>query len=220
MVPLLIHGLGCGGDTDPAADRSRYRKGLEDGACTLIVDPALRDDCWVVAAGRGQDQCVDVVAPRAAEECWFRLAEARSDASFCSQAGAFADSCALHVLSQGFFRWPEARGAQPGELEDAVATRIVSSGLAADDMRPWSAWYRYVIGGTRPFSRGGCRQITDAERQEACWNTGVAVYHDLLNHHRDTGRFPCDRSPLPLALQTPEDPELDAVRAARTDLCP
>jgi hypothetical protein len=123
------------------------------------------------------------------------------------------------VLSRGFPTWLPRR-ARPGEHEEEAARRIAAAGLAEDDMRPWSAFYRHVLGSTRPIDRASCDRVTDPARREACRQTGLALYQDLLNMARDRQLYPCDGGPLPSLLTHTPDPELDALRAGRTDLCP
>jgi len=211
--------LACAGaDPRGADDRARYVAGLASGECAGIRDDALRDDCREATAKAPSD-CESVGDATLRGECWFQLAEATSDAALCPRAVPFVDDCALHVLSRAFPKWlPKA--ARPGEHEAEAAARITAAGLAADDMRPWSAFYRHVLGGTRPIDRSTCDKVENAARREACKRTGIAMYQDLLNHARDRGLYPCDGGPLPTLLAYAPDPELDAVIAARRDLCP
>ncbi len=205
-------------EPDPAADRAQFVAGLQTGACETITDPALRDDCHL-AASKAPADCGRIEAEKVRGECWFQIAEKTRDPALCAKATPFVDDCALHVLSQAF---PKAipAGSRPGEHEDAAEALILSSGLAVTDMRPWSAWYRWVLGGMQPLDRAACAGVADPDRREACTHTGVALYQDLLNNARDRGLYPCDGGPLPPYLQTTPDPELDALRASRTDLCP
>lgn len=206
--------LGCAA-TDP---RAAYLHGLRTGECAPVTDTQLRDDCWIARVGReGVDWCGETTAGRARGECYFQLAERTGDPSLCPRATPFADDCALHLLSRGF---GELLPASPGEKESEVAARIAAAGLGPEDPRPWSAWYRWVLGGQRPLDRASCAQVAEPLRREACERTGVALYHDLLNRARDLRTYPCDGGPLPPELQHTPDPELDAARAARADLCP
>jgi hypothetical protein len=209
---------GCDRAAGDAADRARYVEGLSSGECAPIRDAALRDDCREATAKAPAD-CEGVADPTIRGECWFQLAESTKDASLCPRAVPFADDCALHVLSRGFATWLPKK-VRPGEQEAAAEARIVAAGLAADDMRPWSAFYRHVLGATRPIDRVACDAVADLDRREACKRTGIAMYQDLLNHARDKKIYPCDGEPLPALLAYAPDAELDAVRAARRDLCP
>ncbi|MDP2307862.1 MAG: hypothetical protein Q8P18_17685 [Pseudomonadota bacterium] len=205
--------------SDPDADdRARYVEGLASGECEPIRDAALRDDCREATAEAPAD-CEAVGDATVRGECWFQLAESTKDASLCPRAVPFADDCALHVLSRGFATWLP-KGARPGEHEASAEARITAAGLAVDDMRPWSAFYRQVLGGTRPIDRAACDAVAAPARREACKRTGITMYQDLLNHARDRKLYPCDGGPLPALLAYAPDPELDAVRAARRDLCP
>lgn len=207
--------LGCLGGGDP---RAAYLDGLRTGECASIPDARLRDDCWTARVEReGVDWCGEVTAGPPRGECHFQLAERTDDVGVCPRATPYADDCALHLLSRGF---GALLPAAPGERETEVAARIRLAGLAEDDPRPWSAWYRWVLGGQRPLDRASCARVDDPVRREACERTGVALYQDLLNRARDLRTYPCDGGALPLELQHTPDPELDAVRAARRDLCP
>jgi len=218
VISLLALLVACdAASTDAHADRARFVAALASGDCSGIVDPSLSDECREATA-RSPDDCERVSGATLHGECWFTLAEASGDASLCTKAAPFTDDCALHVLSKGFADWLP-RGTRPGAQEEQAATRIAAAGLAPDDMRPWSAYYRFVLGASRPIDRVGCAAVTDASRREACLKTGLALYQDLLNMARDRGIYPCDGSPLPPVLAYTPDPELDAVRAARTDLC-
>jgi hypothetical protein len=218
-VTLFLALLACSGPDGTASQAERYASALRTGDCAGLAAGPLRDDCVVADVERtGTDRCAEVQGERARGECWFRLAEARSDAALCARAAPFVDDCAMHVLTRGFDDWLP-RGARPGAIEDVAAPRIAAAGLAADDPRPWSALYRTVLGRTRPFDRSACADAPDDLRREACFRTGLVHYADLLNHARDRGLYPCDGGPLPALLAHTPDPELDALRASRTDLC-
>jgi hypothetical protein len=221
VTPLLALLLACGGPNDgTATDARAYAEALRSGDCSAVRAVELRDDCLVAAVERsGDDRCADVRGDRARGECWFRLAEHRRDASLCERAAPYVDDCAMHVLTDGFSDWLP-KDARPGEIEDEAAGRIAAAGLSPDDPRPWSAVYRTVLGRARPFDRASCAAVADATRREACERTGLAHYGDLLNHARDSGQYPCEGGPLPPLLQHTPDPELDALRASRADLCP
>ena len=204
----------------PGPDVATYRRALEDGRCGDVRDDRLRDDCWLHRTQvDGRPWCDEVEAPAMQGECWFVLAESLADPSLCPKATPFADDCALHVLSLGFRAMGEP-GTRPGEHEAEVADRIARAGLAADDLRPWSAWYRQVLAGLVPFDRAACDAVPDPAHREACRRTGLALYNDRLNHARDHHLWPCAGEPLPASLSHTEDPELDALVASRTDLCP
>lgn len=203
--------------SDPGADRARFVAGLASGDCSGIADAALADECREATA-KSPGDCAAVGNATLRGECWFQLAEATNDASLCPNAVPFADDCALHVLSRELPTWLP-KGARPGAHEEEAARRIVAAGLAVDDMRPWSAYYRHVLGGMRPLDRASCDAAPDAARREACARTGLSLYQDLLNMARDRRLYPCDGGPLPSFLAHAPDPELDALRAARTDLC-
>jgi hypothetical protein len=183
----------------------------------------LHDACVVAAVERtGKDRCAEIRGARARDECGFRLAEKRLDPGLCPRAGVFAEDCALHVLSTGFMVWaPE--GATPGGPEEAeVARRIGVAGLEARDMRPWSAWYRWVLGAQQPLDRAACSRVADSARRDACERTGLVVFEDRINRVRDTrgpeGGLRCGYDP-PLLAHTP-DPAIDSLLARRRGPCP
>jgi hypothetical protein len=214
----------CGGASHPdgvpdAAQREAWLAALKSGACETVTNEALRDDCWLARVAHHPEVCEKMAGETARSECWFRVAEAQADPSLCPKAGIFAEDCALHVLSTSFASWVP-RDARPGAGEDEVERRIAASGLAADDPRPWSAYYRWILGQQHPLDRASCAAATTEERRDACAHTGLALYADLLNHARDRRTFPCDGGPMPPELQTTPDPEIDALVASRTDLCP
>jgi hypothetical protein len=214
VPPALLLFLGCGAPRDDAA---AFVDGLKSGDCSSIADARLADECREATAKTPED-CEGVLDPTWRGECWFQIAESSKDASYCPKAAPFADDCALHVLSTGFATWLPKRP-RPGEHEEEAARRISAAGLAADDLRPWSAFYRHVLGASRPIDRAACANVADATRRDVCERMGITMYHDLLNHARDFGGYPCDGGELPLALAYTPDPGLDAVRAARTDVC-
>jgi len=162
----------------------------------------------------------DVVSPgHAQEECAFRAAERALDPALCVTAGVWANDCRLHLWSGSFAEWAP-KGAVPGNDDSLAAAELVKFGFAAGDLRPWSAWYRWIHGHTVPLDRAACSAVTDPDRAEACRRTALAHYGDLLNVARDRHAYPCDGGPLPRFLQYTPDAEIDALRASRTDLCP
>lgn len=220
----------CAGEARDARDAHRYRDGLRSGDCDPIRDPLLRDDCRLATIRKrplAEDPCGPIRDPALISECWFVLAERERDPALCARAGAFRDDCALHVLSRAFPRWidPQTRPGDPQEQE--LVDRIAQIGMAPDDPRPWSAWYRWVLSQGAPLDRAACRAVPDPMRREACLQTGLALYGDRLNRARDTrdrAPLPCplpaDPALLPPDLRHTPDPELDALRASRSDLCP
>ncbi len=198
---------GCG--TDRA---SAYRAGLASGDCSGIADVALADECRVQLG-----QCDPIVGERARAECAFRDAEARGDPARCADAGPWVDDCRMHL-------WTAAlpallRDRRPGEFEADAAAEAVRHGFAADDPRPWSALYREWYGRHRPMDRGACAGAADPAHAEACRQTGLAQYADLLQMAHDRGTYPCVGGPLPALLAHAPDPELDALRAAKIPPC-
>ncbi|MCB9778852.1 MAG: hypothetical protein H6742_09835 [Alphaproteobacteria bacterium] len=202
--------------------------------CDAVVESELHGDCMVQAAAamapsdaaRASALCTSLDGGLHRDECWFRVAEVRGDSALCGQAGAFADDCRLHVFSHAL-RALLPPGVSPASAEPLLATAIPGHGFTEDDPRPWSAAFRWVLGGQRPLDPATCDAVAESSRAEACRQTALAVYSDRLNHARDTGRFPCDADPgdldaLPESLRFAEDPALRALLEARRaqDLCP
>ena len=208
----------------------RYRDGLKTGECAAIKDIALRDDCWLAAVQRKkgskklpEDPCSRISAEQIQQECWFALAERKKDVTLCLSAGSFRDDCVLHILSQSFVLWVDPATIPGGVQEEEMALRIKQTGMDPSDPRPWSAWYRWVLGQRLPLDRGACGRVEDVFRREACMATGVALYNDRLNRARDRGSYPCPApgsAGLPPDLQYTPDGDLDTLRASRSDLCP
>ena len=201
--------LGCQADSATA-----FRDALASGACAEVADTTLRDRCWVEHL-----KCTRVEDPREQAECAFREAEATRNPSRCADAGPFAADCRMHLWTASFREWAPKR-ALPGEVDAIAAEKIAAYGFDVTDPAPWSAWYRWTLGHSRPLDRQLCRPLLPPERAEACLQTALSLYGDFLNVARDQRTYPCDGGPLPPLLQHTPDPELDALRAARTDLCP
>lgn len=198
--------LGCGGTLRGDAEAARA------GDCAKVSDAGAQERCRSAAG-----DCASL-AGRAADECHFRAAESAGDASACADAGTLADECRLHVLSRAFAR--ELPRGKVGADDETAAARITAAGLAVDDPRPWSAWYRHALGAHVPIDRSSCASAASSLRREACEHTGLALYNDRLNMARDRGLYPCDGGALPGLLRHAPDPEIDALVAARDDLCP
>jgi len=201
--------MGCSPDAATA-----LRDGLAAKDCSRVPGDDLQESCWI-QVGR----CAEVQSERGLADCAFRAAEAKGDPEGCSRAGPWVDDCRLHVWSASFHDWAP-KGKTLAEAEPIVTAKLDGYGFAADDPRPWSAWYRWSLGRMRPVDRAACREISAPDHQEACLQTGLALYGDLLNVARDRHLYPCDGGPLPSLLQSTPDPELEALRASRTDLCP
>lgn len=199
----MIALVACAGSGDAEA--------MLAGACADIADAAAREVCLAAA-----DRCEDLPTGMNRDECHFRRAEKRGNIAGCAQAGSFQEQCRMHVFSAGFATW--SSDPWVGRDEAVVAGKIAEAGFGPDDPRPWSAWYRHALNARRPLDRAACRTVGVELRREACLHTGIALYQDLLNVARDRKLYPCG-GPLPPLLQTAPDPELDAVRASRTDVC-
>lgn len=229
MIWALL--LACTEPPDPRALHAEALAKLETAPqeaaalCLRVTDPQLQADCaWATVERLGAEdlsasQALCAALPEAdAGECWFRLAEASGQASLCERAGPHALDCRMHLLTRDL-SWMPAN-ARPGSFEAEALAHVEAVGLTAEDPRPWSALYRWVLGRQRPLDRGSCAQAPDASRQEACAATALAHYNDLLNHLRDRGEALCEGD-LPPAARYAPDPELDALLARRRaeDLC-
>ncbi len=242
-VSALLLGVaaGCGTGPNASLDLLRYQRALDVStsdpaaawdACDTLHDHGLRGDCRVAVveawAGHKSATTADLLARCAgleplwmASECAFQVGERRRDPSACAQAGDFADDCRLHLATADFGAWMpgDARVDDP-VLHQRMSTEASAAGLAEDDLRVWSAFFRRVLAQQPAVDRRRCRVLLPP-LDEACLETGVLHYGDRLNMARDQGLYPCDGGPLPGFLTTAEDPELDAIRSARRaqDLC-
>jgi hypothetical protein len=201
--------LACGADV-----ASEFRRAVSEADCTELPEGALRDDCLVQTGG-----CAAVGEGRKRDDCVFRLAERSEDVSLCDEAGAFEEQCRMHLWSASFERWAPKQAPVPGS-EPAVRKALIAAGFQENDPRPWSAWYRHALGKHRPIDRMACLEIPETMERESCLATGLALYGDRLNAARDRGLYPCDGGELPDFLLATPDPEIEALRSARTDLCP
>lgn len=197
---------------DPGADVATYAAAIADGGCARVRDADLRDDCWVAQAERtGLNQCAVVLSELMRDECWFQLAEHDDDPAWCSRAGQFADDCRMHHVSRHFRTL--GRGSAP--TEEQVAAIITAAGLAPADSRPWTAWYREMLSRQPTLDLSVC---PPGARREACRNAGLVLYNDRLNRARDQRAWKCGEEP-PRSLAVVPDPDLEALRARRTDAC-
>lgn len=185
----------------------------------------LADDCWIAAASKRPESaaseaertalCQHVRDPRQVGECYFGVAELLGAPALCKDAAPFADDCALHVVSIAF-----ARAEAPTEA--FAAGQVANAGLLPDDPRPWSAYFREVLGRVRPLDRSACSRAAP-EHREACEQTAVALFSDRLNQARDRRQFTCvdgaPQPPWPELVAFQPDPVFDQVMAARGDLC-
>lgn len=194
--------------------------------CAPVSSETLRADCVISGAERlavadanaAAALCGALPEGASRDECAFQVAEKSGSPARCAAAGRFADDCRLHLWSQDLPKLLPA-GADPGEVEAAATAALAAHGFAADDLRPWSALYRELLGRQRPLDRGRCAQAPTPDLVEACQRTGAALYGDRLNHARDFDHFPCGGGPTPALLQTAPDPDLEAMVAERRARC-
>ncbi len=196
--------------------------------CAPITRAELEQDCVLAGAEAlaktdptgALTLCAGLPEGVGRDECAFQVAERSADPSRCAEAGRFADDCRLHLWSRGLRELIPA-GALPGDLEAKAAEELARYGLDAEDPRPWSAFYRDLLGRRTPLDRAACQQAPAGFQREACAQTGLQLYNDRLNMARDRHLVRCDQPELPALLQTTPDPELDALRARRwSELCP
>jgi hypothetical protein len=239
---LLLAGCGTDGGDPVALDQARYQRAIETAledpaaawdACATVRAAGLRTDCRLAsveawAGHKGEPtaallvRCAELTPLGMAHECAFQVGERRSDPEACALAGRFADDCRLHLLSAGFRAWvPKDARVDDAVLLQRLASEAQAVGLGADDLRPWSAWFRGVLDQQPSVDRSACQRL-DAPLAEACWQTGRALYEDRLNMARDRGLVPCGGGAPPRFLATGGDAELDARLAVRMeqDLCP
>ena len=209
MTLALVSAIGCA-----PSNASALAAAIVAGGCSELAATELRDLCRLERL-----ECEAIEGELQRAECAFRTAEASGRIGDCADAGPFLEDCRMHLWSASFSEWAPKQP-EVGRDEPLVAEHIAEARFNADDMRPWSAWYRLALGRHQPMDRGACRSVTTASIQKACLETGLSLYGDRLNNARDRHLYPCDGGELPAFLQTTPDPELDALRASRSDLCP
>lgn len=195
-------------------EATSYRDALAGGDCGGLPAGALRDDCL---AERGE--CAAVADPLARDECGFARAEREGDIELCTTAGRFEVDCRMHLWSVAVRALPPD-ACNLATYEPELAALAAAKGFAADDPRPWSAYFRHCLLRSRPFDRSRCSALAAPFTREACENTALAAFDDLLNMARDRKLYPCDGGPLPPVLSYAPDPALDALVQRRSDLCP
>jgi hypothetical protein len=197
--------------------------------CEPLTDPALEGECIVAGVealdhkqtSLALDLCASINTEMERDECFFRVAERSARPDLCSRSALFEQDCLMHLWTRSL-RSSIEPDALPSEIEAEVAVQALEYGFDPSDTRPWVALYRVVLGQMKPMDRVVCDAIEEPERAEICRTTGLALFHDRLNHIRDRGLFSCDGGALPEVLNTQLDPELKHTldeRIAR-DLCP
>ena len=230
---VSLPALACNADVG-STDRARYLTALDSGACAEVRSSELQDDCWLAQAAKPLERgdsvtarveatCAHVTGERSRAECYFLIAEHTGSPKLCNHADMFKDDCGLHAVSMAF--------ARNRTLTEAWAyEQIVASGMNPRDIRPWSAYFRELLSRSAPLDRAACAHVgaldgapSATERQEACTQTGRALFEDRLNQARDQRSFTCVDSvvqlPVPERVRWAPDAELDAIFAGRTDLC-
>ncbi len=191
--------------------------------CNSLKDLQLQSDCILAVApqlAKSDRQAASAACKKmeTTGECFFRLAEATKDSGLCEQAGEHEIDCRLHVFSFSISDWLE-KDAPPGTLLEKAPAHINKAGLKTTDSRVWTALWRWRIGVKPPLDRSICT-LLDPIQKARCNQAGEGLFHDRLNHFRDKGAALC-QGELPPALQTTNDPGLDAILKMRRaqDLC-
>ena len=240
MLPLLPALLACAGDPSPgaAADAVAYSAALaalDDSPrqalahCAEIQTEPLQQDCITATAesiaGSSPDDaaalCADIAPGVGRDECGFQVAERSGEPGRCADAGRFAEDCRMHLWASTLAD-AIPRGTPLSAAESRVAELAAGSGFDDADPRPWVVLARHLLGADAPLDRTRCDELAASHRRQVCRDAARDLFHDRLNHARDTGRFPCDGGPLPALLQHTPDPELEDITADRRagDLCP
>ena len=197
--------------------------------CATIRSPGILADCITAAAEAlaGTDPegasrlCASVPPGTGRDECSFQVAEHSGEPDRCSEAGRFVEDCRMHLWSRTLAS-AVPRGTDLGDAEPRVVALASQSGFTDDDPRPWVVLTRHLLGAEPVLDRSACDDLTQAERQRTCRSAARDLFHDRINHARDTGQFPCDGGPLPAILRHTADPGLEAVLTERRaqGLCP
>lgn len=201
-------------ETDPA-------RGV--GQCEQLVSLDLRSDCLHVAAGTLAPQqpeqaralCERITDPLFRDECGFVLAEHTHDPRDCDAAGRFAADCQLHLLQQSLSSQDFTGPADP-----RLTTFAEQSGLEQTDPRLLTLLFRHALSQQHPLDLHPCAQSLDPTW---CERAGGGLFHDRLNHARDTGAISAqwcagDHQSIH-ALQHVAHPVLEQAIAEREDLC-
>lgn len=234
LVAALSLIVGCGVHP-PADDPRRYIDSLAavvadpsttQEACGALRTPALQEDCILAGVERltGTDieaaaaLCVGLPTGRGKDECGFLLAERTGEAGRCAQAGRFILDCRMHLLQRSVSR--AQLPADPAQAEGAAAALLEATGFSADDEHAWTLLYRDTLSRQVALDLSRC----DATPRAAlCRRAGGGLFHDRLNFARDTTVLSetwCgDRVGLAVLDHVP-DPDIDAILAQRTDICP
>jgi len=222
----------CSTAPDTKTDLLRYQRALETAvtdpaaawdACSTVADAGLRGDCGLAtieawAGHKGVDsaellsRCAELEPQTTTHECAFQVAERRHEPAGCAAAGPYEDDCRLHLATARFDAWmPRDARLQDEDLHQQMITEAEEAGLAADDPRVWSAFFRRVYMQQISMDRSGCTALIEF-LAESCHETGRAVYRDRMNIARTQGMFPCDDAEPPRFLQTGDDTELEQLR--------
>ena len=230
MVAALA--LGCqvaGSPQDRAADARALPGALAAVAsdpaaavdiCAVLRTPAVRGDCVIHGVERLARKDPDAasalcasLSDLSADECWFQVAERSGDVHRCARAGRFAEDCRMHAWTA---RMPKFAG--PTATAETWAARLTEAtaemGFDAEDMRPWTAASRYLLGRSLPLDRAFCDDWPAAERA-VCRKGGLGLFHDRINHVRDARKWDCAGAPPALLGFAEGDSELAAVQTTR-----
>jgi len=223
----------AGGAKNISQELTRYESALQqvksNASASLVLcheleGETLRQDCILAVAPElakedlsAAEAACDPLKTRA--ECYFRIAESLGESSICEKAGPFELDCRMHVFSFSFNRWLSKDADVPSILAEAPK-HIEEAGLLATDFRPWTALWRWRLGAATPIDRTLCQTIPESWNRETCFESGLVLFGDRLNHFRDKGQNLCE-GPLPPALTHTEDDGLKQLLSERRgqDLC-
>jgi len=194
--------------------------------CARLTGGDSRADCVLHGVERLAGEDAEAAASLCAtlqglgaDECHFQLAERSGEVERCAGAGRFAEDCRMHAWSQRVPRLAE--GSDPSEIwGQRIAAGAREMGFDPADPRPWIAAARHVLGLQLPLDRSPCA-LWPADAVEPCRHAGLGLFHDRINHLRDTRSWDCSEPPPEQVSFDETDRELAAVWAdRRAEVCP
>ena len=194
--------------------------------CARLMGGTSRADCVLHGVERLAGDNAEAAATLCAtlhglgaDECYFQLAERSGEVERCARAGRFEEDCRMHAWSQ---RVPKLAGASdPSEVWGRrIATGAREMGFEESDARPWIAAARHVLGLRLPLDRSPCA-AWPADAVEPCREAGLGLFHDRINHLRDTRSWDCmEPSPEQVSF---EETDLELAKVwtdRRAEVCP
>ena len=192
--------------------------------CLPIDDEDLRADCLLAAAGEAapvdakgaETLCSHIPHGVIQDECHFVLAEGSGQVETCVRAGRFAQDCRMHAWS----RTLQAASTQWQSIDDVIETVRTSAPPELGALDPHLPAFRLWLGAQDLLDLAPCATLTDAELEKACTFSGLGLFHDRMNHARDTGAISCPNPAESPSLAHRPHPQLSAALTQRQDLCP